>query len=414
MKILHICTTDRGGAAAAALRLHQALLQQGADSNFVVLKQFKPEIPQSFVFRNDFFLNRINNFWNRLLKQTHWHWERHLLRGQSVDYELFTLPNSCFDLSKSKIFREADIIHLHWVSGFVDYTDFFTNTSKSIVWTLHDTNAFTGGCHYTSTCTQFETACQVCPQLQGTKQPFLAKENFQIKEKALETVRNMAIVAPSKWLVSLSQKSRLLGRFEHFHVPYSLDLEVFKPYSQAEARQKLGLPLDAKILLFVAQDVSNQRKGFHLLSEALQILQKKENILVCTIGKKTNLEIKNLTIKDLGFINSLQTMAEAYSAADVFVIPSLEDNLPNTVLESLACGTPVIGFPIGGIADMVKHHENGLLAEAVSAESLAETIEVFFEKEFDKTEIRKDAEIRYAHTVQAKAYLEIYGGIRRD
>ncbi len=408
MKILHICTTDRGGAAAAALRLHQALLQQGADSNFLVLKQFKPETPQSFVFRSDFFLNRINNFWNRLLKQTHWHWERHLLKGQSADNELFTLPTSWFDLSKSQIFQEADIIHLHWVSGFVDYANFFTNCSKSTVWTLHDTNAFTGGCHYTGTCKQFETACQICPQLQGTKQPFLAKKNFQIKEKAFETVRKMTIVAPSKWLVGLSQKSRLLGRFEHFHVPYSLDLEVFKPYSQAESRQKLGLPLNKKILLFVAQDVSNPRKGFHLLSEALQILQKKEDMMVCTIGKKTNLEINNLIIKDLGFITNLQTMAEAYSAADVFVIPSLEDNLPNTVLESLACGTPVIGFPIGGIADMVKNEVNGLLAKEVSGESLTKTIEVFFEKEFDKTKIRKDAEIRYAHTVQAKAYLEIY------
>ncbi len=412
MKILHICTTDRGGAAAAALRLHQALLQQGADSNFLVLKQFKPEIPKSFVFRNDFFLNRINNFWNRLLKQTHWHWERYLLKGQSADYELFTSPNSWFDLSKSKIFQEADIIHLHWVSGFVDYAHFFTNCSKSVVWTLHDTNAFTGGCHYTGTCTQFETACQICPQLQGTKQPFLAKTNFQIKQKALDTVKKMAIVAPSKWLVGLSQKSLLLGRFPHFHVPYSLDLEVFKPYPQAEARQKLGLPLDKKIILFVAQDVANKRKGFHLLAEALQILQKKENIVVCTIGKKTNLEINNLIIKDLGFINSLQTMAEAYSAADVFIIPSLEDNLPNTVLESLACGTPVIGFPIGGIADMVKDSENGLLAKEVSARILAQTIEIFFEREFDKIKIRKDAQIRYAHGVQARAYLEIYEKIK--
>ncbi len=407
MKVLHISTSDRGGAANAAIRLHQALLKEGIDSKFLVLKKFK-NYSETYKFREAFLLNRSKNFWNRLLKETKFKIEQNSLKGQPKGFEIFSYPDSWFDIRHSKLFQQADIINLHWVAGFLDYQTFFRGHSKKIIWTLHDMNPFTGGCHYSSDCQGFMANCSACPQLSGTNYPFLARKFFEVKKSALESA-NLSIVAPSVWLSDLAKNSALFGQFPNFCIPYSLDFEIFKRTEKREARQILNLPASKKILFFTAQDTANIRKGFQFLYQALPAL-KDENLVVFTAGKKAGFSVQNTEIIEAGTIESAEKMALAYSASDVFVIPSLEDNLPNTVLESLACGTPVVGFRIGGIPDMVKNGQNGMLADEISSSDLAKTLHYVLNhlERFDTTKIMENCQKTYAPSVQAQGYLALY------
>lgn len=407
MKILHISTSDRGGAANAGIRLHRGLRSKGIESKFLVLKKFK-NTDHSYTFRNQFLLNKPKNFWNRLLKESKFKYEQFKLRGQPKGYEMFSFADSWFDIRQSKLFQEADIINLHWVAGFINYPTFFKNHSKPVIWTLHDMNPFTGGCHYSYACQAFEKTCGECPQLLGTQIPTLAQSSLKTKEKALSTT-NLTIVSPSKWLSNLASKSHLFKSFPNFCVPNSIDFQVFKKTSQEKARQILGLPQGQKILFFTAQDTDNPRKGFQLLYKALPML-KDENLIVFMAGKKVGFSTTFAKIIEAGTINDPQKMALAYSASDIFVIPSLEDNLPNTVLESLACGTPVVGFNIGGIPDMIIPQKNGILVHEVSSENLAKALHHILNHldHFDRNQITMDCYAKYALDVQAQAYINIY------
>jgi len=411
MKILQICTSDKGGAAHAAIRLHLALLAQGVNSKILVLKKFK-KTPQSYIFRADFLLNRYQNFWNRLLKETKNKLEKSQLEGQPKGFEMFSFVDSWFDIRQSKYFQEADIIHLHWVAGFLDYRSFFQEHSKKIIWTLHDMNPFTGGCHYASDCRNYLTDCSNCPQLKGIRKPNLARQFFQVKQQAFEGT-NLHIVSPSKWLFEEAKSSALLGKFSNYYIPNGLNFQEFKATSKKEARQILNLPLDKKIIFFTAQDTTNIRKGFHLLQEALTHFEKIGNtadLVVYTAGKEGGFSLPKIEIIEAGTITSAEKMALAYSASDLFVIPSLEDNLPNTVLESLACGTPVVGFRIGGIPDMIQDGENGFLVDEISSTKLAQTLHYALQNliQFDSQKIRANCQAKYAPEIQAKAYLDIY------
>lgn len=407
MKVLHISTSDRGGAANAALRLHKALLQEGIDSSFLVLKKFGNS-EKTHTFRESFLLNRYHNFWNRLLKETKFNYEQSQLKGQAKGFENYSFADSWFDIRKSKLFQEADIINLHWVAGFLDYRTFFEGHSKKIVWTLHDMNPFTAGCHYSANCQEYLSACQSCPQLAGVKKTDLAPSFFKIKEKGLKKA-NLTIVSPSNWLSNLAKASSLFRKFPTFCIPNGLDLELFKQSPKAEARKILNLPQDKKIVFFTAQDTTNIRKGFQILYDALPILSDK-NIVIYTAGKKAGFSFPTIEIIEAGTINSPQKMALAYSAADLFVIPSLEDNLPNTVLESLACGTPVVGFTIGGIPDMIQNGENGVLVDEISTEKLAKALKHTLANlaQFDSQKIRENCQNKYTTKIQAQNYMNLY------
>ena len=310
----------------------------------------------------------------------------------------------------------ADVYNLHWIAGFLDYQAFFGRLGNSIpiVWTLHDMNPFTGGCHYTAGCGKFTTQCDACPALGSNDPKDLASRVFSRKMKAYTHMAPamVRIVTPSIWLGTEARKSTLFGRFAVTTIPNGLDTDNFQPRNKACAREAFGLPEDASVIMFTAQSLANHRKGMDCLGAALQEVRIPGEIYLLAAGAGRLPKGLPHPCVTTGELTSERLLSFAYSAADVLVCPSREDNLPNVVLEAMACGTPVIGFHIGGIPDMVRPGKTGLLAVPEDVRSLREAIETVLKdaslRASMSRECRHVAEKEYALELQADRYLRLY------
>ena len=366
MKILLINTNYGGGAAIACRRQHQALLANGFDSSLLVLDKINSPseknvysiqeiLSEKYGFFYFFALKFINQFLNKL--PTFFN-KKAYING----------PFSLFRLDKLNLYREADIIHFHWVPKIISYKHIFADKQKKFFWTLHDMNPFTGGNHYTS-------------DLDYTPYKKLLQKNIEKKKQYLKN-NNLTIISPSVWLGKLAKDSEVFKTFEIQVVPNCIDTTIFKPVNKAEARNNIKIgKIDKKVILFVAENPNDKRKGMHLLLSALNQIKNKSRICVLVIGKHIENTNFDFQVIQLGFINKDNELVNCYSAADFFVIPSIEDNLPNTVVESLACGTPVLGFNIGGIPDMVINNKSGLLADLNNEKEFIKNIETFIDKD---------------------------------
>lgn len=409
MKILHINTMDYGGAAKACLRLHQGLLLEGVSSK-VLLRYKTSQIPEGYLFTASNLVEMLKVKLRRLRKELKYFSKQErleiTLNEQRKGLECFSYPFAPTDITKSSLYKEADIIHLHWVANFLDWKSFFDKNRKPIVWTLHDQNPFLGIEHYAERFFGIDENGKPIPRKYTPQEIAEEKKMISFKKKILEKVDNLIIVTPSKWLMEESQKSEVLGKYPHYHIPYGFPTEFFKPYKKFFCREVLGLPQEKKIVLFAADNVDSHRKGFAFLKKALEKVTSKE-IILCTVGSKANLENKENLI-ELGRIHDERLMAMAYSAADVFVIPSLEDNLPNTMIESLVCGTPVVGFPVGGIVEVIENGKNGYICENIDANSLTKAIEKTVSHPFLRDEISEEAAQKFNLHQQARSYMELY------
>ncbi len=423
MKILIVNTTDSGGAANSCVRLHLGLLQQGVDSKLLVLEQYR-EIPQTFVYKtpyvrktrwqraiaklcNTLGINRNDNIQDKVETK-----RREYLQQRSKGLEMFSFPESSYDITNSFYYQEADIVNLHWVAGFINYSDFFGKNTKPIVWTLHDMNPFSGGDHFNEEYSGIsDSGIPIKRELTALEVQTM-QTIYSLKEKAIAQVKNLTVVAPSLWLTGEAKQSKVFKNRRIQHIAYGLDSNTFMPYSKDEVRKELNIPADKIVLLFVAESIDNQRKGFVYLERALAGLDD-PRVLLCSVGLHGSAMSSTNPVFQLGRIEDPITMSKAYAAADAFIIPSLMDNLPNTVLESLMCGTPVIGFPTGGIVDMIQPGENGYLCSKLSVDALRSTIDRFLENPlvFDPNTIRNNAVKKYVLSVQAKRYKELFSKI---
>ncbi|RAJ16977.1 glycosyltransferase [Olleya aquimaris] len=416
MKILIISTLDRGGAANACFRLHMALQNTEVVSNALVLEKSK-NYQNTFQFKKKKknilriiikkVANKIIGYYS--LEKIFANSQTNFLNKRTKGLEFFSFPNSKYDITKTELYKKADIINLHWVANFLDFESFFKNNTKPVIWTLHDMNPFTGGEHYAEL--EFGISKEGNPlERQFTDhERKVFNQNLDLKLQALKNCSNLTIVAPSIWLKNQAESSNLFKNRVVYHIPYGLNVEVFKTRDKAFSRDLFDIPLKKRVVLFVADSVENNRKGFVYLKRALEQIND-DNMILCSIGRgKPNLDT-SIQIKHLGAITDEKTISIIYSLADVFVIPSLMDNLPNTVLESLLCGTPVIGFPIGGIPDMIIDGDNGMLTQTVSVISLADKIQEFFSKGVTLTreQIRTQAITKYNQNIQAEAYIKLY------
>jgi glycosyltransferase involved in cell wall biosynthesis len=373
--------------------------EQSSDELHVV--QFQP--PQDF-------LSRAQRFWWR---------RRSKQRLASYDdpraFELFTDAQTPFGSAVIQQFPEADIINLHWVVNFINLQELFARGRTPIVWTLHDMNAFTGGCHYDNRCGRYADACGVCPQLNSQTETDLSRETWHEKQRAYAALRpsDLHIVTPSTWLKREVEASSLLGRFPVSTIPNGVDTEVFKPHDAAALRRAFDLAPDSKIVLFVAAVASSRRKGFHLLLEAVEALSSaRDDLCLMSVGSSQPRIESGVPHIHLGHIESERLLAAIYSSADLFVIPSLQDNLPNTVLEAMACGTPVVGFDTGGIPDMVRPGETGWLAGVGDVRALREAIQRALSDDAGRTRMgrqcRAVVEKEYTLEVQTQRYMALY------
>lgn len=379
MKVALINTSDSGGGAAeACMRLLKALQLQQVDVTMVVQHKKRAEDAVYTVERNLF--GKIRSRLNFLLERIPFMLFQE--RDKQVRFA-FSPADAGTDISHSKVIREADIIHLHWTnSGFLSVKDIkkLIALNKPIVWTLHDMWAFTGGCHYAGPCNHFKNQCGNCYFLSSPEDNDISHDGWLRKKDMLSIAKNLSVVTCSHWLGEVAMKSTLLKGFMIQAIPNPIDTNLFSPKDKTAARAKWQANPNAKIILFGAANINDRRKGISYLVDALQILKDKYTsdtpVEIVIFGKNKHFDttILPFPVQQLNTISSPADLAEIYSMADVFVSPSIEDNLPNMIMEAMSCGTPVAAFNTGGIPDLIDHQVNGYMAEFKSAADLAEGI----------------------------------------
>jgi glycosyltransferase involved in cell wall biosynthesis len=405
MKVLHICSYDIGGAATAAIRLHCSLLNKGIDSKILFLKSFKKRghIPSSFEYNKSGFKYLLKSIINKLkIALSSSQSDTAILARYKMNYEIFSFANtSNHSLVNHPLVQECDIINLHWIAGFVDYKTFFGSIKKPIVWTLHDMNPILGGFHYKE------------DEIRNCKNELIRKiddKQYWYKLNAISNISTTSLytIAPSQWMFQEISISKSLSRFEKKIIPYGIDYCIYYPKDRTVIKKKFGLKNKITVL-FVAEHLHNPRKGFEFVIELL----KDESILrvaeFLVVGNAHSSEIIK-GIKYLGVIKSEKEMSEVYNAADIFLLPSKEDNLPNVMMESLACGTPVVAFNIGGIKDMITNGMNGFLADQINTKGLNTALENCIEQiqRFDRTRISTEIKNKYSLNKQAVSYIDLY------
>ena len=413
MRVLIINTSERtGGAAVAAHRLMEALNNNGVQAKMLVRDKES----------NKLTVVALPSSW-RL--QWHFLWERfciwlhlHLRREHLFDIDI---ANAGTDITKLREFQEANIIHLHWINqGMLSLKDIrkILTSGKRVVWTMHDMWPATAICHYARGCTHYQIQCRNCPLLpNGGGDNDLASLVWNRKKRMLEN-HKVSFVACSRWLENEAKHSALLAEHRMTNIPNAIDTRVFHPINQTDARIHFGLPTDKLVILFVSHRVTDERKGMAYFIEAIEKLAMRHptlytNAVVAIMGGHAEDLAKQLALPvfPLGYVSQSQAIVMAYNAANVFVLPSLEDNLPNTLMEAMACGVPCVGFKVGGIPEMINHLETGYVAAYQDTSDLAKGI-YWTLKEANTEEIRKACLTKvtrnYSQQSVAQRYIEIY------
>jgi glycosyltransferase involved in cell wall biosynthesis len=409
MKVLHLSTHDIGGGAArAAYRLHTGLQDIGLQSQMLVQEKSSNDktviAPKIRLFQG-------------IAKAK--------LTFESLPLKLYTQKkNTPFfiqwlpDRVISKVAQiNPDIINLHWISGAFMQIETFAKLKHPLVWTLHDMWGFTGGCHVIGECDRYKVSCGACPQLNSINEWDLSRWVWRRKVKAWKNI-NLTLVSPSSWLAECARSSSLFQNLRIEVIPHGLDTQKYRPINQHFARETLKLPQDKKLILFGAIEATSDRnKGFHLLQPALQELSKagwKDNFEVVIFGASQPENPPDLGFKTyyLGHLYDDLSLVTVYSAADVMLVPSLQESFGQTASESLACGTPVVAFNSTGLKDIVEHQQNGYLANPYEVDDFAKGIAWILENEqrLEKLSFyaRKKAEQEFTLELQARRYSALF------
>lgn len=413
MRVLIINTTERqGGPAIAAYRLTEALKNNGIKAKMLVRRKSTEQLTTVLAERS--LLNRLSMLWERMSVAWHTHFRRN--RIYAIDF-----GRAGSSITELPEFKQADVIHLHWVNdGMLSLAaiEKIIASGKPIVWTMHDMWPFTGVCHYAHDCDHYTTHCHDCLQMNSRKHHDVAYHTFERKMQLLQGV-HIHFVACSRWLGNMASNSRLLQGKKISCIPNAININLFRPRNKKIAREALGLPADKRLLLFSSHMVSDERKGFHYLREAIMHLTEshpewKQQLGLVLVGK----DIESTVYRDLpleayplNYIADEKTMVDVYNAVDLYAVPSLQDNLPNTVVEAMACGVPCIGFNVGGIPEMIDHLHNGYIAEYKNVGDLADGIHwLLTEGEYDvlSREAARKAANTYGENSIAMKYIGIY------
>jgi len=413
MKVLIVNTSDiQGGAARAAYRLHNSLLTHNINSQILVQNKSS----------DNFKVITLTSKKEKILNKLRPHIDSIPIRFYKKKTKtLFSSSWFGFSSIVDSINREnPDIVHLHWICGGMIKIEDIARIKAPIVWSLHDMWAFTGGCHYDEECEGYKESCGNCKVLGSEKENDLSRKVFKRKQKTFESKKEITIVELSNWLNECSKSSTLLKDKKHINLPNPIDTNIFKPFDKEKARELWSLPKNKKLVLFGAIGAtSDPRKGFKELSDAMEKLDKNSDIEFVVFGSSKPLNAPNFGFKThyLGSLADDVSLVTLYSAVDVMIVPSLQENLSNAIMESLACGTPVVGFDIGGNSDMIEHKINGYLAKAFESEDLACGIEwVLYDSNYDElcVNAREKVMREFDSVVVAKKYIELYKDILND
>ena len=396
LNVLHISESDAaGGAGRAAYKLHRGLNGLGHLSRMLVGRKVTRDA--------DIRPLKRNLVWRALDRAS-----GQLLDLLSLQYVFY--PSS-FGVLADEWFRSADVVQLHNLHGsYFGFTALPALTSRRpVVWQLHDQWGMTGHVAYSLDCERWRHGCGACPYL--GEYPRLRSDTTSLLWKLKNAVYDhskLTLVVPSQWMADLVTASPLLSRFNVRYIPTGIDLEVFRPGPQAEARQRLLLPQDRRIVFFAAANINERRKGLHLLAEALRRLEDPPLLLVAGSGTVA----RGIETRYLGTVMDEEVLADAYRAADVFAVPTLADVLTQTAPESIACGTPCIAFDRGGVTDVVRHMQTGYSARFADIDSFAEGLRTLLGDpellERLGRRCREVAEQEFSVDVQVQRYAGLY------
>lgn len=414
MKVLHISTFEkRGGAALAAYRLHRGMVKSKACRSYMLVRTKETKDARVFsVVPSREWADRLRRLIGRRMVAR----ERKRYAVPLSRVEIFSDDQGCWRDNILPQLQGFDILQLHWISQFLNFKRFFRAVPLHVpvVWRLADKNPFTGGCHYDAGCGRFAQACGDCPQLDCQMERDWSREIWLRKKEALDRLseHRLHMVALNEWMAGQVKRSSLMGRFDCSVIPNGVDLDEFYPINPTAAREALGIPKDSQVLAFVAESTENSRKGFRLFIEALDHLRGREKLFLLVVGGKDDLPEMPWPCLNVENVFCVALLREIYSAAHIFVIPSIEDNQPNTVLEAMACGTPVVGFRVDGIPEMVDEGRTGLLAAQGNAKELAQAISFLLDNEKDRVSMgfqaRRRAEKTFSREDQVRKYVELY------
>lgn len=412
-KVVHISTSDTGGAGLAAYRLHKALLSQGVESRMLVAyKYFKEdEIVEAHPSSRLLYQPSKSRIARKIEKRLRVR-GRHLTRAEEVQQKLNALHEQCpgvfftscvtpYDLAAHPLVQQADVIHLHWVQDFLNFDDFFERVNKPIVWTLHDLNPMFGGFHHVRLRDTYYEAFRE-----------LEDEFYGLKKKALAGKKNVSVVAISSQMHRMIAAHEFFADKRIFDIFNSVDSEKFRLFDRQAVRSILGLPAQSKVLVFVNKDLNDSQKGLPLLVDALAALNGKDLMLVC-VGEGILPQHEGVEIRRFLPLNDPIWLSQLYSAADVLVLPSYQEGFCQTPLEAMCCGTPVVMTPVSGSDDLIRDF-NGKRCDDFAVESLAKGISSALERQYDRERIREDVVARFGVETIVKSYLQMYQQVLAD
>ncbi|MBV6623423.1 MAG: glycosyltransferase family 4 protein [Rivularia sp. (in: Bacteria)] len=410
MNTLILSTFDiSGGAAKAAFRLHHGLKK--IDINSRMLVQYKTSSDSTVIGHKNKFEKLVNQMRPTLDNLPLKFYPNHEYATFSPQY----FPDFIHSKIKHLSTNIPDIINLHWVCGYLKIES-IAKFKQPLVWTLHDMSAFTGGCHYSLDCDRYLKSCGACIQLDSKQEADLSRWIWKRKAKAWQNL-DLTVVTPSYWLAKVARQSSLFKNYPIKVIPNGIDIQKYQAIDKNIARKLLNLPLDKQLILSGAANSSYIRKGMHLLEKALQHLRDNKNQVELVFFGSFSPKKEYKTDFKCHYMGNLHddiSLALVYAAADVFVAASIQDNLPNTVMESLACGTPCVAFNIGGMIDMIEHQGNGYLAQPFDVESLAKGIDWILSNSYPQKicdRARKKVEQEFNLELQARRYSQLFSEI---
>ncbi len=410
MKVLIVNFSDiDGGAAKAAFRLHKSLIHEGINSIMLVEMKFSDDFtvvaPKSNI---DKFIAKSKAMINIFPLR---------------NYEIKSPFSTSFSPSFNTINRinelDPDIVHLHWINAGMIKVEDLVKIRAPIVWSMHDMWAFTGGCHYTGSCKGYLSECGNCAVLNSQKQKDLSRKLFNRKLKTFDKIPKITFVGLSNWMTNSAKESALLKNRRIYTLPNPINTQDFKFFDMQKARELWGLAADKKLILFGAmKSTSDTRKGFLELCNSLKNIKNKNvELLVYGSSEPQYINDFGFKIRYMGHLNDNVSLMSLYNATDVMIVPSLQENLSNVIVECLSCGTPVVGFNIGGNSDLIEHKVNGYLAQPYDSKDLAKGIDwIINHKDYKQLGINSIKKIRkrFSSEVVSKRYIELYKSILKD
>jgi len=406
VKVLLVNETDtKGGAARAVNRLHKSLLLAGIQSNMLVQRKFTDE--PTILEPDNPFRRALGLLRPRLDSLPVRKYKRRIKSLFSPSW----LPFSGIAEQINRL--NPDIVHLHWIAGGMLRVEELARIQSPIVWSLHDNWAFTGGCHIMRECGRHLLGCGCCALLGSENQKDLSWKHFMRKQRTYNSMEKFTVVGVSRWIAEEARKSRLLTNQRIVCLPNPIDINVFRPIEKSQVRDLLGLPKGKKIIAFGAIDaLSDENKGFHVFLKSLEYLTR-DDLEVVIFGASQRSENQSFPhkIRFLGVLNDDLSLCLLYNACDLMVVPSLQENLSNSIMESLSCGTPVVAFNVGGNSDMIEHKKNGYLAVPFEPIDLAQGLDwILNTPNYEKlrNRAREKVMLEFRSEVVAEKYIQLY------